>query len=69
MLNSEWQSSNMRCLTEFMEYNTCSDHSPVMVSLLSQAPLKAKPFRFLNMWMSHPDFHIVLREAWHIPIL
>lgn len=49
LLNAEWHSSNLRCMAEFLEFNTLSDHSIIVVTFLSQFQLKLRPFRFLNM--------------------
>lgn len=48
LLNSDWHSSNLRCMADFLEFNTLSDHSIIMVTFLFQFQLKPRPFRFLS---------------------
>lgn len=68
LINSDWQSSSLCCTAEFLESNSLSDHTPILV--LFQPTVRAfnKPFKFLNMWVTHPKFSTVLRESWHIPV-
>ncbi|KAF9595141.1 hypothetical protein IFM89_037241 [Coptis chinensis] len=46
----------------------CSDHSP-LVGWYDRIPKPTNaPFRFFNMWTSHPDFLEVVKENWKVPI-
>lgn len=66
--NSLWNSLNFTCQADFMDYNTLSDHTPALVNLSAQTLTKAKPFKFLNMWMSHPEFKDTVVENWSTPV-
>ncbi|KAL0017636.1 hypothetical protein SO802_004705 [Lithocarpus litseifolius] len=42
-----------------------SDHHPVLIKLCKPNPDRAnRPFRFQSMWLLHPDFSRVVKEAW-----
>ena len=44
---------------------TFSDHHPVLIELWKpNANGLEWPFRFQTMWLLHPDFHRIVREAW-----
>ena len=44
---------------------TYSDHHPVLIELWKPEPDKAnRPFRFQSMWLLHPEFPRVVKEAW-----
>ena len=44
---------------------TYSDHHPVLIELWKPSLDRAnKPFRFQSMWLLHPDFPRVVKEAW-----
>lgn len=66
--NSIWSSLNMECWANFVPYNTLPEHTPILVSLSPQQHSLNKPFRFLNMWMTHPNFLSVVRNSWHTPV-
>lgn len=42
-----------------------SDHSPNIVNIRMDNVERNVPFRFFNMWMSHPSFFGIIREVWH----
>ena len=44
-----------------------SDHSPLLISTSTRLDNKPKPFRFLNIWMSRPEFLDVIRSSWAVP--
>lgn len=69
LTNSTWSSLHLNCQVEFLQYNTLSDHTPIVVSLDAQTPTRDKPFKFLNMLMLHPDFAAITRDSWHLPML
>lgn len=66
--NSNWNSLNFNCLVDFMQFNTMSDHNPIMANLSAQTTTKDKPFKFFNMWMTHPDFMNTASLSWHSPV-
>ena len=42
-----------------------SDHHLVLIELFNPNPDRAnRPFHFQSMWLLHPDFSRVVREAW-----
>lgn len=40
----------------------------MVVSLSPQTSSRNKPFKFLNMWMTHPKFLEIVRNCWQIPV-
>lgn len=68
LVNSNWNALNLDCQAEFLPYNSLSDHTPFVVSLSPHTPTRNKPFRFLNMWMTHPAFLNTVRETWQEPV-
>ncbi|KAL4631936.1 hypothetical protein ACB092_04G015100 [Castanea dentata] len=45
-----------------------SDHNPILMCLDSRRGIMIpRPFRFQPMWLSHPSFPEVVREAWMRP--
>ena len=49
---------------------TFSDHHPVLIELWKpNANRLVRPFRFQTMWLLHPDFHRIVREAWPDDVL
>ena len=44
---------------------TFSDRHPVLIELWKPNTNRLeRPFRFQTMWLLHPDFHRIVREAW-----
>lgn len=68
LTNSAWSSLNFNTQADFLDYNTQSDHTPIVVSFAAQTQTKGKPFKFLNMWMAHPEFSSTVRDNWDVPI-
>ena len=42
-----------------------SDHTPLVLDTGARAPNTPKPFRFEKWWLSQPDFHHMVVEAWN----
>lgn len=63
LINPDWHASNLNCYAEFLPFNSLLDHAPMVVSLNPTIFSRDKPFRFLNMWMSHPNFSTNLCEV------
>ncbi|KAF9612711.1 hypothetical protein IFM89_003253 [Coptis chinensis] len=42
----------------------CSDHSPLMGGSISIPQPNNMPFKFFNMWCSHPKFREVVMDSW-----
>lgn len=69
LLNSNWLAQGPNCLVNFLAQNTQSDHSPTIISFLPDVSPKNRPFKFMNLWMKHPKFNLIIREGWSTPIL
>ena len=41
-----------------------SDHWPISIKLEIQTDLNAKPFRFENFWLNHPDLATNILAWW-----
>lgn len=65
MINLGWHVFGLRIMVEFLPFNTISDHSAMLVSTVDSSPLKARSFKFLNLWMMHPNFLRMIRENWN----
>ncbi|XP_019430073.1 PREDICTED: uncharacterized protein LOC109337532, partial [Lupinus angustifolius] len=46
-----------------------SDHHPLLLCSSSSVVKRITPFRFLKMWMKHPDCSKVIEEAWKEEII
>ncbi|XP_057790938.1 uncharacterized protein LOC131008050 [Salvia miltiorrhiza] len=42
-----------------------SDHSPLILKCQNPTTQHQNFFKFLNMWILHPDFHEVVRNSWN----
>ena len=63
LVNYQWHSSFPEAEAIFQEPGA-SDHSPVLVSLGMQKPVRRPPFRFFSYWAEHPNFEAIVSEAW-----
>ncbi|KAF9618077.1 hypothetical protein IFM89_000028 [Coptis chinensis] len=45
----------------------CSHHSPLLGGNLTISQPKNRPFKFFNMWCTHPTFRDTVFESWQIP--
>ena len=45
-----------------------SDHSPLIIFVPVNVIHRKKPFRFYNMWCSHPQFKQIVASVWRTPI-
>lgn len=43
----------------------CSDHSPLLISVVTRASSKSKVFHFENYWLEYPLCHNTIRKAWN----
>jgi hypothetical protein len=66
-VNSEWRILFPEAYVTHLT-RTHSDHCPILLSLWpsSQNSLP-RPFRFENIWLSHPEFPTVVDKAWAAP--
>ncbi|XP_027152134.1 uncharacterized protein LOC113752202 [Coffea eugenioides] len=45
-----------------------SDHAPLLLSVDTKLDNKPKPFRFLNIWTTHPGLLGVIKDCWAQPV-
>ncbi|KAK1316559.1 hypothetical protein QJS10_CPA05g01577 [Acorus calamus] len=45
-----------------------SDHSPMKVTFIPVFPTGPKPFKYFEMWESHPSFKIIVEYAWNTEV-
>ncbi|GAV92821.1 hypothetical protein CFOL_v3_36199 [Cephalotus follicularis] len=45
-----------------------SDHSPCILQLKMPCRSGPRPFKYINVWASHPDFLDVVRRVWALPV-
>ncbi|XP_051116322.1 uncharacterized protein LOC127241355 [Andrographis paniculata] len=67
MVNHSWLSSNFVSSVAFLPAGF-SDHSPAIVSLFDHVTRKGSPFKFFNMWTTHPSFLDYVKAAWDQPV-
>lgn len=49
---------------------TTSDHSPLLITCdLNSTHSAPKDFVFLNIWVQHDDFLLVVKDSWEAPVL
>lgn len=68
MVNDAWRENDWICHTEFMPRAFFSDHSASLTTCFSKTVSKPKPFKFHNMWTSHPKYIETVEEAWRVEI-
>ncbi|XP_043720832.1 uncharacterized protein LOC122668311 [Telopea speciosissima] len=67
LVNDPWLSS-LPSSNAFFDLLGLSNHSPISLFVLPFLSFGPKPFKFFNMWTSHPDFLPVVQAAWGIPV-
>jgi ribonuclease HI len=66
-VNSEWRILFPEAYVTHLT-RTHSDHCPILLSLWpSSHNSLPRPFRFENIWLSHPEFPTVVDKAWSAP--
>ncbi|XP_071933944.1 uncharacterized protein [Coffea arabica] len=45
-----------------------SDHDPLLLSVATRLDNKPRPFRFLNVWTTHPGLLRVIKDCWAQPV-
>uniref|UniRef100_A0A2N9FE83 CCHC-type domain-containing protein n=1 Tax=Fagus sylvatica TaxID=28930 RepID=A0A2N9FE83_FAGSY len=66
-VNSEWRILFPEAYVTHLT-RTHSDHCPILLSLWpSSKNSLPRPFRFENIWLSHPEFPTVVDKAWAAP--
>lgn len=65
MINEAWRDKEWHCITEFLPRSVHSDHSASITKCFDSPTSKPKPFKFHNMWISHPKFIQIVEEIWN----
>ena len=66
-VNADWSSIFPKAAVLHLE-RLYSDHCPIKVLFENSREFRPpRPFRFQRMWLSHPLFPNVVKEAWHNP--
>lgn len=66
-VNSEWLDSMPDFSTTFPP-EEISDHSPMKLSLPNSPKKRRKPFKYCNVWSSHPLFLERVKVGWNLSI-
>ena len=67
-INAEWNFLYPDASVQHLK-RAHSDHCPVLLCLDKNHDVKLpQPFRFQPIWLSHPTFLSIVREAWSSPI-
>jgi mannosylglycoprotein endo-beta-mannosidase len=62
-LFSTWPATNA-----LFQTHSISDHSAMILSLLSPSKHPHSPFKFLNTWADHRDFIATVATSWQLPV-
>ena len=66
-VNAEWNGLFLDASIQHLK-RAYSDHCPVSLSLERNQDIRLpRPFRFQLMWLTHPEFSAIVREAWSSP--
>nr|GMC83807.1 Transposon TX1 149 kDa protein [Ipomoea batatas] len=68
MVDTFWSDDNYSCWVEFKDFEWMSDHCPTVIKLFGSREAVNRPFKFFNMWLTHPSFHQILDDAWKVVI-
>ena len=61
--NIDWFESYPDCLVTNLPIIS-SDHGPIILDTDPSTPFKRRPFRFEWMWTTHPDYPVIIKNAW-----
>ncbi|XP_074577497.1 uncharacterized protein LOC141833890 [Curcuma longa] len=64
MVNALWLEQDRSSYAEFHPPGVYSDHAICTVSILDAGRRKPKPFKFFNMWTTHPNFTQTVQDFW-----
>jgi hypothetical protein len=67
LINHEWLTVYPDSLLEYGA-PLFFDHSLMYIHVDKATPRGKKPFRFFNMWSTHPQFLDVIRSAWNVNV-
>ena len=67
LINQEWLRVYPDSLLEY-DAPLFSEHSLMYIHKDKATPKGKKPFRFFNMWSTHPQFLDVIRSDWNVNV-
>ncbi|KAG0454519.1 hypothetical protein HPP92_023811 [Vanilla planifolia] len=67
LCNAGWLETFPDGTVEIMP-RTASDHAPILFRVAPRRRLGAKPFRFIDAWLKHPDIDDLVQRSWNVPI-
>ncbi|XP_043697542.1 uncharacterized protein LOC122648386, partial [Telopea speciosissima] len=67
MVNEEWLSAFPSSHANF-DNPDISDHSPISLAIQPFPSFGPKPFKYFDMWASHPSFLTTVIQAWEKPV-
>ncbi|CAI9090377.1 OLC1v1025140C1 [Oldenlandia corymbosa var. corymbosa] len=63
LVNKKWMDVFTDAVT-WVKPAGLSDHSPLIITWGNAPKIKQKPFRFFNMWITHPEYEELIQEGW-----
>lgn len=66
LFNQSWLDT-FNLSSVFHGVRRCSDHRPLVLFASIQTPVRASPFKFQNMWISHPACLANIKMHWNFP--
>ena len=67
LIHLDFLSSGMLATSKILP-NSTSDHRPILLDILSDAPLGPIPFRFSPLWLLQDNFQQVVANSWSLPM-
>ena len=67
LINQNWLSQSWNAAVEVLSRST-SDHSPLLLRIISPASQVPRPFRFQHFWMLRSDFMSIVKHNWELPV-
>ena len=67
LIHSDFLSSGLLATSKILP-NSTSDHRPILLDLLADAPLGPIPFRFSPLWLLQDNFQQVVSNSWTLPV-
>lgn len=68
MVNDVWMQMGFSSFAKFLPSGCLSDYFPCIISTFACDGRFKKPFRFLNMWTKHENFHDLVLRNWNVEI-
>ncbi|XP_019155207.1 PREDICTED: uncharacterized protein LOC109184888 [Ipomoea nil] len=66
--NALWTGSSFNCWVDFKDFDCMSDHCPIIIKMFNSQESINRPFKFFNMWLTHPKFKQILLDTWTMNI-